>query len=232
MNLLNQFKFQFIILNRNKLIAISIAVTLLYAGIFYIFRDTPATEGILTLLIYNDPAVIGMFFVGLSIIIEKNTNVLAALFITPISIDNYLLTRIISLSILGAACSLFMAIFALGLNFNIGYFLLGTFSTCLIFSICGVFVLGETTEFLTFMVKSIPLLFILSVPLFNYYGLTTIWLFNLSPIWGPFNFILLSYGYGLSGTELFITILSTMLWISVLYYFTKKAFVKNLLKIL
>ena len=95
--LLTQILWQFRILHKNNLIVISILVTAIYALVFYFLKDLPNMEKVLTLFIYNDPAIIGLFFIGLSVIIEKNQQVLSALFVTPMNLHAYLLSRILSL---------------------------------------------------------------------------------------------------------------------------------------
>ena len=105
--------------------------------IFFVIRDLGNMDKVLTLLIYNDPAVIGLFFVGLSVIMEKNQRVLDALFVTPVNHHIYLISRILTLSIIGWACALGMALSILGTSFQIGHFSAGVFGTCLIFSIMG-----------------------------------------------------------------------------------------------
>ena len=99
--LIQQIKWQFTLLHRNNFITISIVVTAMYAIIFFAIRDLGNTDKVLTLLILNDLAIIGLFFIGLSVITEKDQQVLTALFVTPMSHHIYLLSRVLSLSIIG-----------------------------------------------------------------------------------------------------------------------------------
>lgn len=83
--LIKQLGSQFLILHRNRLIVISAVVTILYGIILLLIKDLPGVDKFLVLLIYNDPAIIGLFFIGLSVIIEKDQGVLHALFVSPMS---------------------------------------------------------------------------------------------------------------------------------------------------
>lgn len=222
--LLKQLKWQFVILTRNNLIAISIAVTLLYGAIFYFIRDLGNTDKVLTLLIYNDPALIGLMFLGLSVIMEKNQSVLPALFVTPGSHHIYLISRILSLSIVGWACALGMGVFGLHFTFNPLHFSISVFATCIIFSIAGLFIVSFTTEFLQFLLRSIPVLFLLSVPLFNYFNLTDISAFHFTPLQGPLDLLVYSYQDGASMSELLVAYLSIAFWIPLLYFLTFRLF--------
>ena len=135
---LEQLRWQFIVLHRNNLIAISVGVTLIYAFIFYLFKDTPYTKEILTLLLYSDPALIGLLFFGLIIILERNQQVLSAFMVTPMSKHTYLWARVLSLSIIGWGCATGMALAVLGLSFDVAQFSVGVFFITLLFCLTGV----------------------------------------------------------------------------------------------
>ena len=229
-SLLTQIGWQFLILHKNKLIAISVVITFLYGLIFYLIKDLPNVEPFLTLLIYNDPAIIGMFFIGLSVIMEKDDNVLPALFVTPINYHTYLISRIIALSTIGLLCATGMAVTMLGIHINWLHFSIGVLSTCVIFSIAGVFVVSYTTEFLNFMLRAIPVMIFLSLPLFNYFGLTDMVLFEFTPIHGPLLLTINSFHSTASNTGILFGYASTLFWIPVLYLGVYKLFVKKVVK--
>lgn len=228
--LLTLLKWQFRILHKNNLINISILVTILYALMFFLIRDLPNMDRFLTLLIYNDPAIIGLFFVGLSIIMEKNEEVLPALFVTPINHHHYLISKVLALSLLGWACAAGMTIAILGFDINWLHFSVGIFSTCAIFSLAGIFVVTYTTEFLGFMLRSIPVMLLLSLPLLNYFELTDIPLFKLSPIQGPLDLIVHSFYGNQESTTIYLGYLSMVIWIPLLYFTVYYLFVKRLVK--
>jgi len=222
--LFQQIKWQFMILHKNNLIIISVVMTVMYALIFLVIKDLGNMDKVLTLLIYNDPAVIGLFFVGLSIIMEKNQQVLSALFVTPMNHHIYLISRILTLSILGWACALGMGFSILGTSFYIVHFSVGVFGTCVLFSIMGVLVVSYTTEFLLFLLKSIPILIGLSLPLLNYFNLTDIGLFYYMPLQGCLNLIVNSYAESPIVSELIYGYISIVFWVPVFYFFTYRIF--------
>ena len=96
--------------------------TAAYVLLIYFLKDYGNLEKFVTLLIYNDPAIIGFIFIGISIILEKDQNVLQIYFITPLSHHIYLLSRIITLSILGFFGALVMVITAKGTSINLFHF--------------------------------------------------------------------------------------------------------------
>jgi len=215
--LLQQMKWQFQLLYRNNLIFISVAVTAMYAGLFYLLRGLPNSEWILTLLIYNDPAIIGLFFLGLTVLMEKNQEILSALVVSPMNFHTYLLSRIIPLSIIGWGCALGMGIAIFRLDFDLLNFSIGVFSTCLIFCFFGLLLVAKSSEFLLFLLRSIPVLILMSLPLSNYFELTDIQLFKILPIQGPLNLIVHSYGEQLSGINVRLSYAMTLGWVLILY---------------
>jgi len=226
---LTQIRWQFVILYKNNLIAISIAVTVIYALIFYLIKDIPNVETFLTLLIYNDPAIIGLFFIGLSVIMEHNDNVLPALFVTPVSYHHYLISKIIALSVIGWACASGMTLAILGFDVQWLHFSAGVLFTCIIFSLLGLFVVSFTTEFLSFMLRSIPLMLLFSLPLFNYFGLTDMALFSIAPIQGPLDLTVFSFSSTTEINSVFVAYLSSIIWIPLLYFMVYKVFVKRII---
>lgn len=219
-----QLKWQFVILQRNNLITISVVVTAMYALIFFVIKDLGNIDKLLTLLIYNDPAVIGLFFVGLSIIIDKNQQVLSALFVTPVNLHVFLITRVLALSIIGWLCGLGMGFAALGWSFHIFHFSMGVFGTCLMFSLIGVFLVSFTDEFLMFMLKSIPILIVMSFPLFNYFELTDLRIFYLFPAQGCLNLMTNSYADTPVIYELIYGYGSLVVWVLIFYFLAYRIF--------
>jgi len=225
---LQQLKWQFIILHRNNLIIMSIVITFMYALIFYIIRDLGHVDKVLTLMIYNDPAVIGLFFIGLSFIIDKNQEILPALFVTPVNLHMFLITRVLALSIIGWLCSLGMGVSAIGLSFNLLHFSVGVFSICVLFSLIGIYLVSYTSEFLLFMLRSIPILLVLSLPMLNYFEVTNVGLFYSFPVQGCLNLVINSYRDIPVTSELIYGYVSILLWIPVLYFFVFRTFKSKL----
>ena len=98
-NLKNMVRWEFKLLYRYKIIHISILSVILY---FITTQAIPDLDRPIfhSLLLFFDPAVIGIVFVGALVLFEKSENVLQALVITPMLVDDYILTKISSLTIL------------------------------------------------------------------------------------------------------------------------------------
>ncbi|MBT8219485.1 MAG: ABC transporter permease [Bacteroidia bacterium] len=217
-------KWQLLILSRNNLINISIAVTVIYALIFYFIKDLPGSDKFLTLLIFNDPVIICLFFVAISVIMEKNQEVLPALFVTPMPIHTYLLAKIISMTIVGWLCATGMTIAMLGLDVSWINFSLGIIGVCIICGLLGLLIVSYADEFLRFTIRSIPVMLFISLPLLNYFELTNNVLFNIIPIYGALELLINSYDESANIIELLPELLSMLFWIGLLYYGVFKIF--------
>ncbi len=223
--LVKQIKWQFLIFQRNNLVAMLLGITVFYVLLIFFIRDFANADKFITLLIYNDPAVIGFVFIGMSIILEKDQDVLSALFVTPLDHHVYLLSRIVTLSAFGLFGALAMVIAAKGTAFNVVHFSIGAFSTCAIFCLMGIFIVSYTTEILHFLLRAVPMLIGMSLPLLNYFELTDLAFLKLFPIQGGLNLMVNSYSSSPDLWELVFGYVSIALWTPLLYRFVYRTFV-------
>ncbi len=152
-----------------------------------------------------------------------------ALFVTPVSHHTYLLSKIAALSLLGWACASGMALALMGLDIAWVPFSIGIFMTCMIFSLAGILVVSFTTEFLSFLLRSIPIMLLLSVPLLNYFELTDSWILSLSPIQGPLDLIIYSFR-SVDASPLLSALVRTVIWVPILYLGVYRIFVRRIVK--
>jgi len=231
MQLFKQIKWQFLIFQRNNLISMIVGITAFYVLIIYLIKDFQNVEKFITLLIYNDPALVGFIFIGISIILEKDQDVLPALFVTPLNQHIYLISRIITLSAIGFFGALAMVLTAKGTTFNFLHFSVGAFSTCVLFSLMGIFIVSYTTEILHFLLRAVPLLIFMSLPLLNYFELTDLSFLKLFPVQGGLNLMVNSYRESPNFGEIIFGYISVFIWTPLLYWFVYRIFVTRLVKI-
>lgn len=222
--LLKQIKWQFLIFQRNNLIPMIFGITAFYMFVLYFLKDLGNIEKITTLLIFNEPTMIGFVFIGLAIILEKDQEVLSALFITTINHHYYLISRILTLSGISMICALGMVLMAKGTSFNLLHFSVGAFSSCVIFSFIGIYVVSFTTEILHFILRSIPFIVVMSLPFLNYFEITDLVIFRLFPIQGSLYLIDNSYSNSPNVWELIFGYISISIWIPLLYWFVFRTF--------
>ena len=222
-----QLKWQFILLQKNNIISISLAVTLIYGLLLYFLKSIGGLDILLVSLVLNDPTVIGYFFVGLAIYTEIKHQILPAIFTTPLNIHTFLLSKTISISIIGIVCSLGLAISVKGFDFDILSFAIGSMGICVLSTLLGLFMLTFADEFLKFAMISIPVFMpFVNIPLLQYLGIIDMGFIKyLFPIQGSLDLI----DTAISGTEInyWFSYLSIIITVPLLYWLAFRQFSKK-----
>jgi fluoroquinolone transport system permease protein len=195
-----QLKWQFVLLHKNNIISISFAVTIIYGLVLYFLRGVGSMDKVLVSLILNDPSVIGYFFIGHAFYIEIKYQILSAVLVTPLSIHQLLISKVLALTLIGVICSLVLAVSVRGLDFNIIPFVIGSLGICLLSALLGIIVMTYASELLKFTMLSVPIfLAFINIPLLQYLGAMDAGLLKyLFPVQGSVDLI----DYGVSGTAI------------------------------
>lgn len=229
-NLKNMLKWEFTLLSRYKIIHISILSVILY------FLTTQAIEDMNmpifhTLLLFFDPAVIGIMFIGALVLFEKSENVLQALVITPMKVDDYLLSKITSLTILSIiSATIFMTLLSVfgEIDFNIIFLALGIILTSILLILLGFIMVSgvkSLNEYLLAMI--VAFLGLTFPPMLHLSGLYENVIFYAWPTQASFTlFNGVFRAESLESWEIVYGILYQLIWIIFLYFLAKKAFYK------
>lgn len=112
-------------------------------------------EKIAIIMIYSDPAAMGLFFMGAIVLLEKSQRVLNSLAVSPIKVSEYILSKVISLGIISSIVVMFIAI-TLNLD-NIIISIIGTFFSSVIFSLLGLILASKASSLNQFIALTIPI---------------------------------------------------------------------------
>jgi fluoroquinolone transport system permease protein len=220
------------LLYRYKIIHISILSVVLY---FLTTQAIPDLDRPIfhSLLLFFDPAIIGIMFVGALVLFEKSENVLQALVITPMRVDDYILSKITSLTILSIiSATIFIALLKIfsNVDFDLIFLILGIILTSVMLILLG-FVLvsrvNSINEYLLAMVVSF--LALLFPPMIHLSGIYENVIFYLWPTQA--SFILFTGVFNSNGLEVWeiaYSIIYQIIWIGIFYYLAKKAFYKHI----
>lgn len=231
-NLKNMLRWEFVLLSRYKIIHISILSMILY---FLTTQAVPDMNKPIfhTMLLFFDPAIIGIMFIGALVLFEKSENVLQALVITPMKTDDYLLSKIISLTILSIiSAAIFVTLLNIfsGIDFNVLFLALGIILTSIMLILLGFILVSRVNsinEYLLAMV--VAFLALLFPPMLHLTGLYENVIFYLWPTQASFTLFTgvfnaaslelweISYGIGFQ-----------VIWIGLFYFLAKKAFYKHI----
>ena len=229
-NIKNMLRWEFVLLSRYKIIHISILSVILY------FLTTQAVPDMNipifhTLLLFFDPAIIGIMFIGALVLFEKSENVLQALVITPMEVDDYLLSKITSLTILSIiSATIFMTLLSVfdEIDFSIIFLVLGIILTSILLILLGFILVSgvkSLNEYLLAMI--VAFLGLTFPPMLHLSGLYENVIFYLWPTQASFTLFTGVFNAASMETwEIVYGILYQILWIGLLYFLAKKAFYK------
>ena len=225
--LLHLLKQDFLLLHRNKIIAISIMVTAIYACIFRALSHFNNADKMLILVIFNDPALLGFLFVGVMVLFEKNENTLTALSVSPLNERNYMLSKTIALSVISLLCCYAMAFAGMGLYFNFVHYFFASLLTTNIFTFLGFILVAGINSFNRFFMKAVGLLIFLSIPFLGYYDVLPRTWFLWVPTQPCIDLFRASFDPTVTLWELLYAYLGIMIWLILTYFLALRTLSKN-----
>lgn len=140
---------------------IYILFSALYVFLLFIFPETWREKAV-SIMIYSDPAAMGLFFMGAIVLLEKSQRVLNALAVSPVKEIEYVIAKTISLMLISVLVSLVLAL-AAGLR-NIPEVLLATALTSIIFTLLGLIAATKINSLNQYIIMTAPLELICFVP--------------------------------------------------------------------
>lgn len=108
------------------------------------------------LLVFTDPAAMGLFFMGAIIHLEKGEQTLHSIALSPVSLHEYLISKICSLTLLATGVGLLLGI-AGGLADHIGLYLFALVSSSVIFTSLALAIATRTHSLNQFLVAVVPI---------------------------------------------------------------------------
>ncbi|KYK20240.1 hypothetical protein AYK25_01490 [Thermoplasmatales archaeon SM1-50] len=227
--LLSMLKWEIVLQSRYKIIYIAFASVILY---YLMLEAVPLMNSLemRTTFLFFDPMLIGIMFVGALVLFEKTENTLQALIVTPIKINTYFFSKIISLTLLSLITGILFLLLTQGFDFNIIYFLAGLILTSVLLILIGFIFVSRCrslNEYLLMIMLSFIVIFL--PPLLHTSHIYENTLFYLWPTQASFLL--------LKGTFTEIEVIDTVyavayliIWIGLCYYLAHKAFYKHIIQ--
>lgn len=206
---------------------IYIIICAFYLALVYFIPDN-YRERITLLLTFSDPSALGLILAGGIVLLERDQGVHDPLFITPIRVREYLLSKACSLSVLSLLAAWVIHVVSSGIphspiGFSAGILLTSSFMTLL--SI-GVVARCQTINSFILCSQAFVLPFIL--PLLGYFEIWHSKLFLLLPTEGTLR--LLSSGTtALSLVDYMYSIWILLIWNVLIYVWAKQSFEEHVL---
>lgn len=142
--------------------------SILYIGLLYAFPESWRKTAC-ALLIFTDPAAMGLFFMGAIVLYEKSEHVLDSIAVSIIRPIDYTLSKLFSLSIISLITALVIGL-ATGIIEGVGiiYYILGVFTGACLTSAIGLAVASNAPTLNSFIIRTIIPEIFLSVPAVYY----------------------------------------------------------------
>lgn len=132
----------------------------------YLLTLSAVPEGVrrivATVMIYTDPAAMGLFFMGAIILLEKSQRVNSALAVSPTQDWEYMLSKLLSLALIGLLVGGILAV--AGGIVNLPLCLLATALSSFLCSACGLIAAERSRSLNQFVLLAVPFELVLCLP--------------------------------------------------------------------
>ena len=173
---------------------------------------------VMKLLVFSDPAAMGLFFMGAVVLLEKSQRVNCSLAVSPVTINEYIASKAIAFLIAGLVVGIIIA-FGSGRSLGIAA-LLGVAGGSLLFSMGGLFVASKTRSLNQFIICSLPIEIFVSAPGFLFaFGKISSPLWLVHPGIAAMNLLFKENDI----IQLLISLTSLVVWNAIVFSITKKA---------
>lgn len=180
----------------------------------------------LPLVVFSDPSVLGLFFIGGIIMLEKNQGLLQVFVVTPLRTSEYLLSKMVSLSIVAVLAAFAITFFSNHVHVNWLILFGSTVLTSCMFTLCGVLISAGCRNVNQYLLKTVPYMFLFVLPCFSLLGSEYAYLFTVFPAVAALRLMLGAYGvmswYEVLGLFLYLCVFNYLLFLYTIKFFESK----------
>jgi len=218
-------KNDFILQYRHGFIAATVFVLLFYVIILW------QIEGQMNLwvvaVVFLDLSVVGFIFVAAQVLFEKSQRTLGSLIVTPLRDREYLLSKVITLTLLSIVLSVVMCLL-LSVELNWLHFITGVTFTSILYILIGFVIISAMKSMNEFFMVTALFMTLFNVPLLSYFGLFDSWLWYILPTHASLLLLKASWMEIASGDLIYAYAYMTVTVIA-LYFLAKFAFYRNII---
>ncbi|MEL7655069.1 MAG: ABC transporter permease [Bacillota bacterium] len=136
--------------------------SILYIGLLFAFPEEWRKKAAI-LMIFSDPAAMGLYFMGAIVLFEKSERVLNSIAIAPVKAYEYVLSKLFSIGVVSVLVAMAIG-FSNGIISNPFYFIAGVFLCSCLFSSIGLIVACKISSLNQFVVATIPAEILINLP--------------------------------------------------------------------
>lgn len=135
----------------------------------------------LPLVVFSDPSVLGLFFIGGIILMEKGQGILNVLVVSPLRSWEYVLSKVVSLALVSVLVALAITFFSGFQNVNWFILIISTILTSGIFTLLGIMINAGCNNVNQYLLKTIPYMLLFTLPCFALLGFPYSEFFTIFP---------------------------------------------------
>ncbi|WP_078553882.1 ABC transporter permease [Bacillus alkalicellulosilyticus] len=197
-------------------------ITLMYIALLS-FIPEKAKPMTTVIIVFSDPSALGYFFIGGIILLEKGQNIYDNLFVTPLQIRDYLLSKVVSLGLLSVLTASVIHIAIFGLYHITFLFILGVFLTSVFFTLIGIGVAVRCKSLNGFFLMSPFYALIFCVPIVGFVQLYDSPLYYLLPTQA--SLLLINSTFSPVGVgEMVLLLTSIVVWLGIAFLWAQHSF--------
>lgn len=182
----------------------------------------PYRDQIVPFVIFSDPSVLGLFFIGGMLLLEKEQGILQSIVVTPLQTMEYVISKVASLSLIAVLAGLLITILTYSGRVNLFVLVLGILLTSCFFTQIGILVACRAKGINEFFIRMVPWMLVLVVPAFLLIPFRNGFSLNLIPVIACLRLVFGAY----RGSEIvpagFQMIYMTLLNLGLLFYTTQQ----------
>lgn len=174
--ILADIRFQF----KQGFYLVYVLITVMYLIILSFLPEDVLSVG-LPLVVFSDPSVLGLFFIGGIIMFEKMQGILSVLVVSPLRTVEYILSKVISLAFVSVLAAFAITGFSQYSNVNWLLVFLSVVLTSGIFTLCGIMITAGCNTVNQYITKTVPYMLLFVLPCFSLLGFPYSDLFTIIP---------------------------------------------------
>jgi len=138
------------------------------------------------LLTFTDPSMLGFFFIGGLVLLEKGQDIHNTLFVTPYKPEEYMMSKTLSLTLLSMISSYLIHVSQFGFSTNPLLFMTGVFLTSVFFTLTGMGVAFRCRSLNGFFFLSTLVTFVFMLPIMDFLNIWSTPIYYILPTQGSF----------------------------------------------
>ena len=220
------FKLDLKLYHRYRIYYLIAGIVLVYT---LILRQIPSylsdTAG--TMLIFFDPSLVGFMFLGALILFERKDGSLNALSVTPASLDSYMWSKVISMTILALISGISIAILAFGYSDRYIFIAVGILLTSLVYTLLGFASVSKYKRLDSYFSMVFLVMAVSMLPLLDFFQIFESDLFYIIPSYSSIELIYAGFVETEIVNILFYSVY-LIVWIFISFYLARKRFYKHI----